>query len=611
MSSSEPIVRQTQHAFLVAWGRFAQEIGLIDKLEAVPLHQKRREHTPQSKVLEFLVAHLAGLKHLQDISLAAHPLDKDQPVARAWGCEKWADYSGVSRTLSTLTREEAQQVVAVLEEISQPFLETECAQIRASGARLCLDGDLTGLPVSSTSTTYPNAAFGHMDDAIQLGYQAALVTLESPTFGRLWLSVEHHPGNTLSCTQAEALVQAAERRLGHRPQRRTGLLRQRIETLATQMTVLETRLHKQQLACAAAVEQLAVAREQEAQRRQTVCQLEAVYQARQRPERPTSQLAKARQQLQAAEQKHGRKREQLQQAESRLAKAVARREVEQAGLTSLQARLAQFEADNAANQQPVAAQFRLDGGFGTYENVALLIEMGYEVYIKPYNHQVVTHLKAQVAAHTVWTRVGANAEMVAWSDLQLKGMPYPLNVALERFYTGKTIRYGALFHFGTAEVTEDLTAWFDTYNRRQIIEAGIKEGKHVFHLHRIKVRSESAIYLQEQFVIFAANFIRWATHWLSQQALPLENGLVVSTVNLKRQVQVGAHVSAEVIQDSDSWLLKFGECSAFAGKALKLPGNRQSLPQQIQKNAVLMPFSTKSHLIAQPLGYRMRHRAWM
>jgi hypothetical protein len=46
-----------------------------------------------------------------------------------------------------------------------------------------------------------------MDDAIRLGYQAALVSLVSPTYGRLWLAVEHHPGDTVACTQAEALVQ--------------------------------------------------------------------------------------------------------------------------------------------------------------------------------------------------------------------------------------------------------------------------------------------------------------------------------------------------------------------------------------------------------------------
>ena len=54
-----------------------------------------------------------------------------------------------------------------------------------------VDGDLTGIPVSNTSMTYPYAAFGHMNDEIRLGYQGpGVVSLESPTYGRLSLSVE-------------------------------------------------------------------------------------------------------------------------------------------------------------------------------------------------------------------------------------------------------------------------------------------------------------------------------------------------------------------------------------------------------------------------------------
>jgi hypothetical protein len=86
------------------------------------------------------------------------------------------------------------------------------------------DGDLTGLPVSSTSRTYPNAAYGHMSDEIRLEYQAGVASFQCPTYGRLWLSVEHHAGDTVSCTQAEALVLVAEKRSGQRPKRRTGLL---------------------------------------------------------------------------------------------------------------------------------------------------------------------------------------------------------------------------------------------------------------------------------------------------------------------------------------------------------------------------------------------------
>lgn len=204
MSETEEQIQQTQHAFLVAWGQFAQEKGLVIGIEAVQLGQKTYYHRPQTKVLELLVAHLGGLKYLQDISLSAHPLDKDQAVAEAWGQPAWADYSGVSRTMSSLSWAEANAIVAALDEFSQPFLDPELTMLREHKKRLMLDGDLTGIPVSNTSTSYPNAAFGHMDNEIQLGYQAGVVSLLTETYGRLWLSGMHHPGDTVSSTQSRS-----------------------------------------------------------------------------------------------------------------------------------------------------------------------------------------------------------------------------------------------------------------------------------------------------------------------------------------------------------------------------------------------------------------------
>jgi hypothetical protein len=288
-------------------------------------------------------------------------------------------------------------------------------------------------------------------------------------------------------------------------------------------------------------------------------------------------------------------------AEQRLAKTQAQWDEQQDALSDLKDRLACFEQDNATNSAPVEAEFRLDAGFGTYENVALLIEMGYEVYTKAHSHQVVRFLKGQADPEMPWTRVGANAEMVAWADLALARCPYPLDVGLERFYTGQTLKHSALLHFGQDPVAENLPAWFKQYNGRQTIEAGIKEGKRVFYLHRIKVRSEPAIYLQECFVIFAANFIRWATHWLANQAASTPHGLNVCAMGVKRQVQVGAHVSAQVIQDSRGKLLKFSERSVFAGKVLTLSGCYYSGAAS-EESCSLMPFFNESHLIAQPLG---------
>lgn len=101
-------------------------------------------------------------------------------------------------------------------------------------------------------------------------------------------------------------------------------------------------------------------------------------------------------------------------------------------------------------------------------------------------------------------------------------------------------------------------------------------------------------------MIFAANFIRWASHWLASQTQPTENALNVPKLGIKRQVQVAAHVSAQVLRSSEGRFLMFSEHSAFAGKVLYLP-NGGDPPHDRPKFWFLMPFLIKSHLIAQPL----------
>lgn len=153
--------------------------------------------------------------------------------------------------------------------------------------------------------------------------------------------------------------------------------------------------------------------------------------------------------------------------------------------------------------------------------------------------------------------------------MKLERCPYPLQVALERFHVGDDkIKHSALAYFGNVPVTQDLPAWFTTYNGRQTIEAGIKETKQVFHLHRLKVRSEPAIFLQEVMTIFAANFIRWATVWIARNAQPESTQLPIQTMGVKRQVQVAAHASASVIQNADGMLLRFSPARELAGKSL-------------------------------------------
>jgi hypothetical protein len=83
-------------------------------------------------------------------------------VTRAWGQSAWADYSGVSRTLHAMSLEEAQQVVQALDALSRLFIKQEGTQAYLIEGSLTWDFDLTGRPVSNSSTTYPQAAYGYM-----------------------------------------------------------------------------------------------------------------------------------------------------------------------------------------------------------------------------------------------------------------------------------------------------------------------------------------------------------------------------------------------------------------------------------------------------------------
>ena len=184
---------------------------------AVPLHQKTYIHRPQTKILEFLVA-IFGRS-----AVLGRPQSQWPTAGSGSGGRHCLAASGLGRlqrrwaNLQALTQAEAEAIGRVLREISRPMIDEQVTQALAMQGCLIYDGDLTGLSVSSTSTTYPEAAFGRMDDEVRLGYQAAVVSIGSPIYGRHWLAVKPHPGNLVSCLLAEELVLAAEASAGVRP----------------------------------------------------------------------------------------------------------------------------------------------------------------------------------------------------------------------------------------------------------------------------------------------------------------------------------------------------------------------------------------------------------
>jgi hypothetical protein len=460
----------TQHALMIPLGEFAHEIGLIPKILRVPIPQKSVVHTPQAKVLTFLMGILTGITHLKDLNKGPHPLAHDWPAIRAWGLDSLAHYSGISRTLAACDPETVETIIQVLHETEQPFIDREIELILKKRQFLLLDLDLTYRQVSNTSTTFPNAQFGWQDDKVGLGYDAALVTLTSPTYGRLFLSGLHHPRHTIFLPRLQKMVSAAEERLGRWPRRRTDLVEQRLRTLnkevVRRLNWLNTQLAKKG-DLLALEETLPVT---VAQFETEVARLEATYQALKLKEKPYSKLAKARRRLASARKRLVRVPERLQKAEQAIVTHQARLDQLQAQRTELKAHLERLRNDNENNPEPVPIILRLDAGFGTGPNLAWLIEMGYIIYTKAFNASVAARLRDKVKPDDRWTPVGKNADMIAWNEQYINGCPYPLTMALERFHTPKEEKHSALIVYRDDGQHLILPAWFNFYNGRQTIE---------------------------------------------------------------------------------------------------------------------------------------------
>ena len=392
----------TDHALLVLLGEYAQHLGLIERLQAVPIDQRTREHTPQSKLIEFLVGILGGLEHLEDLNEGPQPLVRDQAVIASWGQTAFAHYSGVSRTMEAANEQTLQAVLEALQGVSQPFIDAEVMALVRQGRPLVVDVDLTGRRVSPTSTTYPDADFGWMDDEVTKGYQAALTSLTGGPCGRLLLSSQRYPGRAQSAECLQAAVRAVESVLGLHPRRRTELVLGRLHTLATRLDRVQVALERERTRQREQFDQLQSARQAEACWHDEVTRLAAEFKAQGRIERPHSQLAKARRQVFQAQKRQHRAGRNLHTLTARLTKLEHEVANWQDQQTDRLEWLACLESDNATQLNPLTVVLRVDGGFSTDDNLTWLIEMGYDVYTKAHNGQTTTKLHRHLPAAVTW-----------------------------------------------------------------------------------------------------------------------------------------------------------------------------------------------------------------
>jgi hypothetical protein len=196
------------------------------------------------------------MEHLEDLNAGPHPLTKDLVVAQAWGQSGFAHYSTVSRTLDVCSARTVKAVEQVISDFSRPFIAAQINELLRRGTAIIYDLDLMGQAVSPTSTTYPQARFGWMNDSVQLGYtspmhpgagQLARVCVTGSDGRRIWLAGFHHPGDTVSVACVKELIDAAEAQTQIRPRRRTELVQQRINTQTQALTRLQ-RLRQQRVA---------------------------------------------------------------------------------------------------------------------------------------------------------------------------------------------------------------------------------------------------------------------------------------------------------------------------------------------------------------------------
>jgi hypothetical protein len=276
----------TDHAWLVVLGYFAQALSLVTGLEAVPLQQRKGpECGPQTKLIEFLVGILGGIEYLQDINLSDNPIAKDPTVVEAWGQDTFVHCSGVSRTLDAADKETLRAVVDVLQTLSRPFIDAAVMETIRQEGRLVIDVDLTGREVSATSTDYPDASFGWMEDGISKGYQAAVTSLVCERWKRLMLTLQRYTGRTSSAACLQAAVQAVEELLDVRPRRRFELVRGRRCELVARIQGLEDNLDHTRRAENVFWQRIREARVEIEGLQSKVTDWEAEYQAQEREER--------------------------------------------------------------------------------------------------------------------------------------------------------------------------------------------------------------------------------------------------------------------------------------------------------------------------------------
>jgi hypothetical protein len=236
---------------------------------------------------------------------------------------------------------------------------------------------------------------------------------------------------------------------------------------------------------------------------------------------------------------------------------------------------------------------RVDAGFSTGEHLAWLIEAGYDVVSQVQSGQTTTRLQRTVRLDARWSAVGGTAEAARLPAQQLADCPYAVEVLLVRSQVPSGPRSTALIYDGETPPAADLKRWFKVYTARQMMEAGIKEQTGVFTLRRPLVRSPIGLELQEQFSLFAANFVRWTAQWAREQVVrQATRGLQEAWGETKTLVRVVGQTRARLVQMPEGRALVFDADGPFAGSVVVFVG-------QVAYQEVLPLFRSSGYMLSE------------
>jgi hypothetical protein len=209
--------RQTAFGPLCALGHYLTKEKVLEPLSDVQIAQKTVVHSPQEKLLDALMGILCGCSTLYEINCRVRP---DLPLQRAFGRDRCADQSTISKTLNSFTQETVRQLREAMEAIGRRH-SALFSHDYFEGEMLIVEVDLTGLRASKRAEFSTKGYF--CGERNTTGRQ--LVRVSAPQYDEL-IFEKLYPGNTNSCEVLKETMKEVERILGSdRATRRRTLVR--------------------------------------------------------------------------------------------------------------------------------------------------------------------------------------------------------------------------------------------------------------------------------------------------------------------------------------------------------------------------------------------------